>query len=218
MGIMVHIASYQHETNAITTHIRRQEEEKIEQIIVREKLEKSRKNLTSNPYHLLQKRTVSTTSCNSLHGEGDTVPGVRESITCTGHDILHTINQSQFVHRRRQHNRSWINETRTNRSAFSHSRFGTRWCPVVTEHALEPHKGNSQWMVGQPKARRAVGVIYKMIKEHKGNSQWVVGQPKARRAVGVIYKMIKEGQVRLYYDSVSFMNFCFIRWTCCCFS
>ena len=106
MGIMVHIASYQHETNAITTHIRRQEEEKIEQIIVREKLEKSRKNLTSNPYHLLQKRTVSTTSCNSLHGEGDTVPGVRESITCTGHDILHTINQSQFVHRRRQHNRS----------------------------------------------------------------------------------------------------------------
>lgn len=33
------------------------------------------------------------------------------------------------------------------------------------DDALEPRKGGSQGMVGQPAARRAVGVIYKMIKE-----------------------------------------------------
>ena len=35
------------------------------------------------------------------------------------------------------------------------------------DDALEPRKGGSQGMVGQPAARRAVGVIYKMIKEGK---------------------------------------------------
>lgn len=35
------------------------------------------------------------------------------------------------------------------------------------DDALEPRKGGSQGMVGQPKARRAVGVIYKMIQEGK---------------------------------------------------
>jgi DNA helicase TIP49 (TBP-interacting protein) len=32
---------------------------------------------------------------------------------------------------------------------------------------LEPRKGGSQGMVGQPAARRAVGIIYKMIQEGK---------------------------------------------------
>lgn len=35
------------------------------------------------------------------------------------------------------------------------------------DDALEPRKGGSQGMIGQPAARRAVGVIYKMIKEGK---------------------------------------------------
>jgi DNA helicase TIP49 (TBP-interacting protein) len=35
------------------------------------------------------------------------------------------------------------------------------------DDALEPRKGGSQGMVGQPGARRAVGIIYKMIKEGK---------------------------------------------------
>jgi RuvB-like protein 2 len=35
------------------------------------------------------------------------------------------------------------------------------------DDALEPRKGGSQGMVGQPAARRAVGVIYKMIQEGK---------------------------------------------------
>ena len=35
------------------------------------------------------------------------------------------------------------------------------------DDALEPRRGGSQGMVGQPGARRAVGVIYKMIKEGK---------------------------------------------------
>lgn len=35
------------------------------------------------------------------------------------------------------------------------------------DDALEPRKGGSQGMVGQPAARRAVGVIYKMIREGK---------------------------------------------------
>jgi DNA helicase TIP49 (TBP-interacting protein) len=35
------------------------------------------------------------------------------------------------------------------------------------DDALEPRKGGSQGMIGQPAARRAVGVMYKMIKEGK---------------------------------------------------
>ena len=35
------------------------------------------------------------------------------------------------------------------------------------DDALEPRKGGSQGMVGQAAARRAVGVIYKMINEGK---------------------------------------------------
>ena len=35
------------------------------------------------------------------------------------------------------------------------------------------------------------------LEPRKGNSQGMVGQPAARRAVGIIYKMIREGQVRL---------------------
>ena len=35
------------------------------------------------------------------------------------------------------------------------------------DDALEPRRGGSQGMVGQPAARRAVGVIYKMIQEGK---------------------------------------------------
>ena len=35
------------------------------------------------------------------------------------------------------------------------------------DDALEPSTGGSQGMIGQPAARRAVGVIYKMIKEGK---------------------------------------------------
>jgi RuvB-like protein 2 len=35
------------------------------------------------------------------------------------------------------------------------------------DDALEPRKEGSQGMVGQPSARRAVGIIYKMIKEGK---------------------------------------------------
>ncbi len=38
------------------------------------------------------------------------------------------------------------------------------------DDALEPRKGGSQGMVGQPAARRAVGVIYKMIKEGRVSS------------------------------------------------
>ena len=38
------------------------------------------------------------------------------------------------------------------------------------DDALEPRKGGSQGMVGQPAARRAVGVIYKRIKEGKVSS------------------------------------------------
>ncbi len=32
-----------------------------------------------------------------------------------------------------------------------------------------------------------------------GGSQGMVGQSKARKAVGVIYRMINEGKVRIYY-------------------
>ena len=35
------------------------------------------------------------------------------------------------------------------------------------DDALEPRRGGSQGMVGQAKARRAVGVIYRMINEGK---------------------------------------------------
>jgi len=35
------------------------------------------------------------------------------------------------------------------------------------DDALEPRKGGSQGMVGQQSARRAVGVIYRMIREGK---------------------------------------------------
>ena len=42
------------------------------------------------------------------------------------------------------------------------------------DDALEPRKGGSQGMVGQPAARRAVGVIYKMIKEGRVSTLQVV--------------------------------------------
>eukprot|EP00551_Chaetoceros_affinis_P008693 CAMPEP_0203684436 /NCGR_PEP_ID=MMETSP0090-20130426/48036_1 /ASSEMBLY_ACC=CAM_ASM_001088 /TAXON_ID=426623 /ORGANISM="Chaetoceros affinis, Strain CCMP159" /LENGTH=507 /DNA_ID=CAMNT_0050553611 /DNA_START=47 /DNA_END=1570 /DNA_ORIENTATION=+ len=47
------------------------------------------------------------------------------------------------------------------------------------DDALEPRKGGSQGMVGQPAARRAVGVIYKMIKEGKigGRAILLAGKP-----------------------------------------
>lgn len=47
------------------------------------------------------------------------------------------------------------------------------------DDALEPRRGGSQGMVGQPGARRAVGVIYKMIKEGKigGRAILLAGKP-----------------------------------------
>mmetsp|Transcript_20550 Transcript_20550/g.30320 ORF Transcript_20550/g.30320 Transcript_20550/m.30320 type:complete len:492 (-) Transcript_20550:12-1487(-) len=47
------------------------------------------------------------------------------------------------------------------------------------DDALEPRKGGSQGMVGQPAARRAVGVIYKMIQEGKigGRAILLAGKP-----------------------------------------
>lgn len=47
------------------------------------------------------------------------------------------------------------------------------------DDALEPRKGGSQGMVGQPAARRAVGVIYKMIEEGKigGRAILLAGKP-----------------------------------------
>ena len=43
------------------------------------------------------------------------------------------------------------------------------------DDALEPRKGGSQGMVGQAAARRAVGVIYKMINEGKvRNVVWCI--------------------------------------------
>lgn len=38
------------------------------------------------------------------------------------------------------------------------------------DDGLEPRREGSQGMVGQPSARRAVGIIYKMIKEGKVSS------------------------------------------------
>jgi len=35
------------------------------------------------------------------------------------------------------------------------------------DDGLEPRKGGSQGMVGQPAARRAVGILYRMIREGK---------------------------------------------------
>jgi len=47
------------------------------------------------------------------------------------------------------------------------------------DDALEPRKGGSQGMIGQPAARRAVGVMYKMIKEGKigGRAILLAGKP-----------------------------------------
>jgi len=47
------------------------------------------------------------------------------------------------------------------------------------DDALEPRKGNSQGMVGQPKARRAIGVVYKMINEGQigGRAVLLAGKP-----------------------------------------
>lgn len=47
------------------------------------------------------------------------------------------------------------------------------------DDALEPRKEGSQGMVGQPSARRAVGIIYKMIKEGKigGRAILLAGKP-----------------------------------------
>lgn len=47
------------------------------------------------------------------------------------------------------------------------------------DDALEPRKGGSQGMVGQPAARRAVGIIYKMIQEGKigGRAILLAGKP-----------------------------------------
>eukprot|EP00568_Trieres_chinensis_P008330 CAMPEP_0183292462 /NCGR_PEP_ID=MMETSP0160_2-20130417/1508_1 /TAXON_ID=2839 ORGANISM="Odontella Sinensis, Strain Grunow 1884" /NCGR_SAMPLE_ID=MMETSP0160_2 /ASSEMBLY_ACC=CAM_ASM_000250 /LENGTH=169 /DNA_ID=CAMNT_0025453409 /DNA_START=96 /DNA_END=602 /DNA_ORIENTATION=- len=47
------------------------------------------------------------------------------------------------------------------------------------DDALEPRGGGSQGMVGQPAARRAVGVIHKMIKEGKigGRAVLLAGKP-----------------------------------------
>lgn len=42
------------------------------------------------------------------------------------------------------------------------------------DDALEPRRGGSQGMVGQAGARRAVGVIYRMINEGKvGDHSWM---------------------------------------------
>ena len=43
------------------------------------------------------------------------------------------------------------------------------------DDALEPRKGGSQGMVGQPGARRAVGVVYRMIKEGKVRLSHLLG-------------------------------------------
>lgn len=40
------------------------------------------------------------------------------------------------------------------------------------DDTLEPRK-SSQGMIGQPKARKAVGIIFKMIKEGKVSAQYV---------------------------------------------
>jgi RuvB-like protein 2 len=46
------------------------------------------------------------------------------------------------------------------------------------------------------------------LEPRKGGSQGMVGQPAARRAVGVIYKMIQEGKVR-YLNSSSMVCYCY---------
>lgn len=40
------------------------------------------------------------------------------------------------------------------------------------DDGLQPRKGGSQGMVGQAKARKAVGVIYRMINEGKVSDVW----------------------------------------------
>ena len=45
------------------------------------------------------------------------------------------------------------------------------------------------------------------LEPRKGGSQGMVGQPKARRAVGVIYKMIQEGKVRYTVENISMIQF-----------
>lgn len=67
------------------------------------------------------------------------------------------------------------------------------------DDALEPRKEGSQGMVGQPAARRAVGIIYKMIKEGKVSQSYVGSKILFRHENSMVSIDSVEIQCNLYH-------------------
>ena len=101
------------------------------------------------------------------------------------HSFIHSIHHNTHTH---IHNTNANNTTNTNNTAIM---------SVKISSNTEEREITRLERIGAHSHIRGLG-LDDALEPRKGGSQGMIGQPGARRAVGIIYKMIQEGKVRRY--------------------